>query len=127
MPNVRLTALSVERAFRNDPRFLLNDGDGLYLRKQANSGASWTLRYRFAERNRWMTLGHYPDMNLATARAEARTKRILLDKHQDPLELQSTRGRMVRDRDSRSHQTPPGSATIYHQAFDSRVWLEAPV
>jgi hypothetical protein len=72
MSNVRLNALSVERAFRNDPRFLLNDGEDLYLRKQAKSGAFWTLRYRFAERNRWMTLGHYPDMNLATARAEAR-------------------------------------------------------
>jgi hypothetical protein len=86
MSNVRLNALSVERAFRNDPRFLLNDGEDLYLRKQAKSGAFWTLRYRFAERNRWMTLGHYPDMNLATARAEARAKRILLDKHQDPLD-----------------------------------------
>jgi hypothetical protein len=48
--------------------FLLGDGDGLYLRKQTRDGASWTLRYRFGGRDRWITLGNYPDMSLAEAR-----------------------------------------------------------
>lgn len=86
MPFSRLTAISVERACRTRQRFLLNDGQGLYLRKQANSGVSWTLRYRFLSRDRWMTLGNYPDMSLADARMEARTKRLLIDKDKDPLE-----------------------------------------
>lgn len=86
MPFSQLTVTAVERAFRSRQRFLLNDGQGLYLRKQAESGASWTLRYRFLERDRWMTLGNYPDMSLADARVEARAKRILIDKRQDPLD-----------------------------------------
>lgn len=59
-----LTALAVERAHRSGERLLLSDGDGLYLRKQARDGASWTLRCRFAGREHWLTLGHYPDMPL---------------------------------------------------------------
>jgi integrase len=80
-----LTALAVERAHRSGERLLLSDGDGLYLRKQTRDGASWTLRYQFARREHWLTLGHYPDMSLAQARIEARQARVLLDKQQDPL------------------------------------------
>jgi len=82
-----LTALAVERAHRAGERLLLSDGDGLYLRKQTRDGASWTLRYHFAGREHWLTLGHYPDMSLAQARIEARQARVLLDKQQDPLSV----------------------------------------
>ncbi|HEY2591963.1 MAG TPA: integrase arm-type DNA-binding domain-containing protein [Steroidobacteraceae bacterium] len=82
-----LTALAVERAHRSRERLLLSDGDGLYLRKQTPGGASWTLRYHFAGREHWLTLGHYPDMSLAQARIEARQARVLLDKQQDPLSV----------------------------------------
>ncbi len=99
----RLTAIFVERAFRNEARFLLNDGQGLYLRKQANLRASWTLRYRLNGRDRWMALGNYPQMSLAEARAEARSKRTQIDKNVDPLDerkatLQTERERSDRDR-----------------------------
>jgi integrase len=82
-----LTTLAVERAHRSGERMLLSDGGGLYLRKQTRDGASWTLRYRFAGREHWLTLGHYPDMSLAQARSEARQTRVLLDKQQDPLSV----------------------------------------
>ena len=87
MGRATLTALAVERAHRSGDRLLLSDGDGLYLRKQTRDGASWTLRYHFAGREHWLTLGHYPDMSLAQARIEARQARVLLDKQQDPLDV----------------------------------------
>jgi integrase len=87
MGRATLTALAVERAHRSGEPVLLSDGDGLYLRKQTRDGASWTLRYRFARREHWLTLGHYPDMSLAEARIEARQARVLLDKQQDPLSV----------------------------------------
>ena len=87
MERAKLTALAVERAHRSGERLLLSDGDGLYLRKQTRDGASWTLRYHFAGREHWLTLGHYPDMSLAQARIEARQERVLLDKQQDPLSV----------------------------------------
>jgi hypothetical protein len=85
MARAKLTALVVERAHRSGESVLLSDGDGLYLRKQTRDGASWTLRYHFAGRQHWLTLGNYPDMPLAQARVEARQARVLLDKQQDPL------------------------------------------
>ncbi len=60
----KLNSLSIERAHRFGGKLLLGDGDGLYFRKQTHEGASWMFRYRFAGRERWMTLGNYPDMSL---------------------------------------------------------------
>jgi integrase len=81
----KLTALQVDRAHRKGDPVLLGDGGGLYFRKQTADGAAWTLRYRFAGRERWLALGNYPDMPLKTAREEARKARVLLDKQQDPM------------------------------------------
>ena len=87
MARAKLTALAIERAHRSGQPVLLSDGDGLYLRKQTRDGASWTLRYRFAGKEHWLTLGHYPDMSLAQARIEARQARVLLDRQQNPLSV----------------------------------------
>ena len=57
MGRATLTALPVKREHRSGEPVLLSDGDGLYLRKQTRDGASWTLRYRFARREHWLTLG----------------------------------------------------------------------
>jgi integrase len=87
MEHAKLTALEVERAHRSGKRLLLGDGDGLYLRKQTGNNASWVLRYRHSGRQRWLTLGNFPDMPLATARTEARQARVLLDQQQDPMRV----------------------------------------
>jgi integrase len=87
MARAKLTALAVERTHRCGEPVLLSDGDGLYLRKQTRDGASWTLRYHFAGKEHWITLGNYPDMSLAQARIEARQARVLLDKQQNPLHV----------------------------------------
>jgi integrase len=87
MEHAKLTALEVERAHRSGKRLLLGDGDGLYLRKQTGNNASWVLRYRHSGRQRWLTLGNFPDMPLSVARVEARQARVLLDKQQDPMRL----------------------------------------
>ncbi len=85
MARAKLTALG--RAHRSGEPVLLSDGDGLYLRKQTRDGASWTLRYRFAGKEHWLTLGNYPDLSLAQARIEARQARVLLDRRQNPLSV----------------------------------------
>lgn len=87
MARAKLTALAVERAQKSGRSMLLSDGEGLYLRKQTRDGASWTLRYRFAGKEHWLTLGNYPDMSLSVARIEARQARVLLDKQQNPLSV----------------------------------------
>lgn len=85
MARDRLTALQVNRAHEKGEPVLLTDGAGLYLRKQSALGTTWTLRYRFGGRDRWMALGSYPDMELAQARKAARAKRTLVNAGKDPL------------------------------------------
>ncbi len=85
MARDRLTALQVKRAHDKGDAVLLGDGAGLYLRKQTSAGTTWTFRYRFGGRDRWMALGNYPDMELAEARKVAREKRTLVDAGRDPL------------------------------------------
>ncbi|MEX0733668.1 MAG: integrase arm-type DNA-binding domain-containing protein [Steroidobacteraceae bacterium] len=103
MARAKLTALAVERAHRSGEPMLLSDGDGLYLRKQTRDGASWTLRYRFAGREHWLTLGNYPDMSLAQARIEARQARLLLDRQQNPLSVR--RAALAEERQKGSFKT----------------------
>jgi integrase len=85
MARDRLTALQVKRAHDKGEAVLLADGAGLYLRKQTSAGTTWTFRYRFGGRDRWMALGNYPDMELAEARKVARLKRTMVDAGRDPL------------------------------------------
>lgn len=84
MATETLTALQVRRAHRAGRKVMLGDGGGLYFRKQTPSGAAWTLRYRYAGKERWLVLGDFPDMSLAQARVEARGARVLLDQGKDP-------------------------------------------
>ncbi|HTQ36359.1 MAG TPA: Arm DNA-binding domain-containing protein, partial [Steroidobacteraceae bacterium] len=100
MEHVKLTALEVERAYRSGKRLLLGDGDGLYLRMQTGNNASWVLRYRHSGKQRWLTLGNFPDMSLAMARVEARQARVLLDKQQDPMKLRRAAKDEARQRGS---------------------------
>jgi integrase len=44
------------------------DGGGLFFRVFPGEKASWVYRYRFANREREMSLGKWPDMSLADAR-----------------------------------------------------------
>jgi hypothetical protein len=54
------------------------------------------FRYRFAGRERWMTLGNYPDMSLATARTEAREKRACETEQTAPAIAMYARGKQVK-------------------------------
>jgi integrase len=85
MARDKLTALQVKRAHDKGEAVLLADGAGQYLRKQTSAGTTWTFRYRFGGRDRWMALGNFPDMELAEARKIARVKRTLVDAGRDPL------------------------------------------
>lgn len=69
-----LSAKSVE-ALKPDPAKRLEIPDaalsGLYLVVQPSGVKSWALRYRFAGKSAKLTLGRWPLMNLAAARAAA--------------------------------------------------------
>jgi integrase len=62
------------------------DRDGLYLEVSPRGGKWWRLKYRFAGREKRVSLGVYPEVNLKKARARTIEARQLLDAGVDPSE-----------------------------------------
>ena len=65
-----LTASFIKAALKK-PAKRYADGNNLYLCVQPNGTAYWMLRYSSGGKRREMTLGHYPQLTLAAARALA--------------------------------------------------------
>jgi Arm DNA-binding domain len=47
----------------------LFDGDGLFLFVNPNGSKWWRFKYRFAGKNKMISLGTYPEISLKVARA----------------------------------------------------------
>lgn len=94
----RLSALEVSKA--SDPGFY-PDGGNLYLKVTSTGSKSWIFRFTMSGRTRDAGLGAFPTINLATARKEAESCRVLVQSGVDPVEAR---------REERSQkQTLPGS------------------
>jgi integrase len=65
------------------PRKLF-DAHGLFLLVSPSGHKSWKLKYRFAGKERKLTLGPYPEVKLSEARARALEARALLRRGIDP-------------------------------------------
>jgi integrase len=61
-----------------------SDGDGLTFTLPAAGTAAWVLRYRVGSRQRELTLGRYPDLDLSNARKQAAIKRAEVQQGRDP-------------------------------------------
>jgi integrase len=62
------------------------DRDGLYLEVSPRGGKWWRLKYRYAGKEKRVSLGVYPEVNLRKARARTIDARQLLDAGVDPSE-----------------------------------------
>jgi integrase len=88
---MEVTDRKLKEALKARSPVTLSCGDGLYFRKQTNSGqAAFLFRYKFAGTSRWMTLGTFTgrlgSLTLSNARRAARSARVLLDQGKDPLD-----------------------------------------
>ena len=62
------------------------DRDGLYLEVSPRGGKWWRLKYRYAGKEKRVSLGVYPEVNLKKARARTIDARQLLEAGVDPSE-----------------------------------------
>lgn len=68
------------------------DGNGLYLRVQANGNKSWVLRYKKPDgRWSWLGLGSYPKVSAAFARSQADELQQGISNGGDPLALKQAK------------------------------------
>lgn len=67
-----------------DKPYKMSDGGGLYLEVDPAGGKYWRFKYRFAGKEKRISLGVYGDVSLAAAREERDACRKLLAKGIDP-------------------------------------------
>lgn len=65
-----LTERKIQQAKPRKSRYLMCDGDGLNLEVMTSGSKFWRLRYREGGRERRVSLGRYPYISLAEARAK---------------------------------------------------------
>lgn len=83
---MKLTAASVDKMQPTDRRQEIPDSlcTGLYLTVQPTGKKGWQVRYRHGGTHRRMTLGAYPVLSLAEARARARDALAAASEGRDP-------------------------------------------
>ncbi|MFT7042356.1 MAG: integrase [Candidatus Azotimanducaceae bacterium] len=79
-----LTATAVKQAKPKEKQYKLFDSHGLFLLVHPNGGKYWRFKYRFAGKEKLLSLGIYPDLSLAEARVRHQQARETLSKGIDP-------------------------------------------
>lgn len=91
-----LSDLAIRNAKAREKAYKLGDGRGLYLLVEPNGSKLWRLKYRFAQRDRKLSLGAYPEVPLGLARERQLEARRLIDRGVDPLEQKKQDKRAAR-------------------------------
>jgi integrase len=79
-----LSALAIDNAKPREKPYILTDGNGLHLLINPNGSKLWRLRYRFGGKQNMLSLGPFPAITLARARAKRDDARKLLAEGKDP-------------------------------------------
>ncbi|ECW1082748.1 tyrosine-type recombinase/integrase [Salmonella enterica] len=120
-----LTAKQVEAAKPNERDYKLSDASGLYLLVKKSGGKYWCLKYRFAGKEKKLSIGVYPDISLAQARFERDTARRLLMEGKDPSQEKQNKKKEEKVRNAETfesiaeewfiHQAPKWSDRHYRE------------
>ncbi|HEM7189281.1 TPA: tyrosine-type recombinase/integrase [Providencia rettgeri] len=81
-----LSARQIQTAKPKDKEYKLSDERGLYLLVKPNGARYWRMKYRFAGKEKKLSIGVYPDISLADARVKRDEARKLLAEGNDPSE-----------------------------------------
>lgn len=96
MKTEELTAKQCQHAKPRAQRYEIPAGRGLYFVVHPTGRKGWALRYRYAGKTRNLTFEKsYPEMPLATARAEAERKLDELETGKDPAAIQEAEVRQA--------------------------------
>lgn len=99
-----LTAIEVENTKPDTRTRKLFDGRGMYLEVTPKGGKRWRLKYRFARKEKLLSLGVYPDISLKEARQRRDAARNLLAHGVDPSEARKAERAAQADRAANSFE-----------------------
>lgn len=81
-----LTDITIRNAKPQERSYKLSDGKGMYLEIAPSGGKWWRLKYRIDGKEKRISLGTYPEINLKEARERCDEARKLLANDIDPSE-----------------------------------------
>lgn len=99
-----LTDTTIRNAKPTDKPFKLYDGDGLYLQVTPSGGKWWRFKYRFADREKLLSVGTYPEIGLKEARSRREAGRKLVAEGVDPSENRKANKAARVERDANSFE-----------------------
>lgn len=99
-----LTDKTIRAAKHTDKAVRLFDGGGLYLELAPNGGKWWRLKYRFAGKEKRLSLGVYPHVALKQARERRDDAKRLLANGVDPSEQRKAHKAVVTERAANSFE-----------------------
>lgn len=79
-----LTDAKIKAAKPKDKAYKLTDQLGLFLYVPPSGGRLWRMKYRYGDKERLLSFGRYPEINLKQARAKRDEARKLLADNIDP-------------------------------------------
>lgn len=82
-----LTATAVKHAKSTEKQYKLFDGRGLFVLVHPNGSKYWRFKYRYAGKEKLLSLGVYPDVSLADARERHQQARKTIANGIDPGEV----------------------------------------
>jgi Arm DNA-binding domain len=65
-----LTVLGIEKLKPKEKSYKVSDGNALYLLVEPTGGKLWRIRYKFSAKKKMLSLGAFPEVSLADARAK---------------------------------------------------------
>jgi integrase len=96
-----LTALAIQNAKPRDKSYIVTDSTGLHLLVKPSGTRVWRLRYRFGGKQNMLSLGSFPEVSLASARAKRDDARKLIAEGKDPSQ-QRKEGRLAAETAARN-------------------------
>ncbi|HFW5273566.1 TPA: tyrosine-type recombinase/integrase [Salmonella enterica subsp. enterica serovar Bullbay] len=84
---MKLTARQISTAKPTEKPYKLSDGGGLYLLVNPNGSQYWRMKYRYAGKEKLLSIGVYPDVTLAEARDKRIEAKRILATGDDPSEV----------------------------------------
>jgi len=112
------TAIRAEKAGATPRK--LSDGNGLYLLISPTGAKWWRFKYRFAGKEKLLSLGVYPDTGLKLARTKLGDARRLLAEGIDPSEHRKT----VKATDSEAAANSFEAVSLEWLTKNAHVWTE---
>ncbi|ELZ0421766.1 tyrosine-type recombinase/integrase [Salmonella enterica] len=84
---MKLTVRQISTAKPTEKPYKLSDGGGLYLLVNPNGSRYWRMKYRYAGKEKLLSIGVYPDVTLAEARDKRTQAKRILAAGDDPSEV----------------------------------------